>query len=69
VVNKIEEPIIENVESVTDHSNVEYTDNHLQNLTTINYNKPWRVVIRRIVSDGGNNYEDIYGEQNSNQSM
>lgn len=25
----------------------------------INRNKPWRVVIRRIVSDGGSDYENI----------
>ncbi len=35
----------------------------------INRNKPWRVVIRRIIADGGNNYEDIYGEQTDNKSV
>ena len=32
----------------------------------INHNKPWRVVIKRIVSDGESNYEDVYGEQSGN---
>ncbi len=32
----------------------------------INRNKPWRVVIRRIVSDGGSTYEDISGENGNN---
>ena len=25
----------------------------------INYNKPWRQIIRRVVSDGGSNHEDL----------
>lgn len=28
----------------------------------INRNKPWRVVIRRIVADGGSNYENVSGK-------
>ncbi len=30
-----------------------------QKTEEINRNKPWRVVIRRIVSDGGSDYENI----------
>ena len=32
----------------------------------INHNKPWRIVIRRIVSDGRSDYENISGNQPSN---
>ena len=32
----------------------------------INHNKPWRIVIRRIVSDGRSDYENISGNQQSN---
>lgn len=35
----------------------------------INRNKPWRIVIRRVVSDGGSNYENISGEDGNNQSV
>lgn len=36
---------------------------------SLNKNKPWRIVVRRIVSDGGSNYEDIYGDTTGNQSV
>ena len=36
---------------------------------TINRNKPWRIVIRRIISNGRSDYENIFGEDRSNQSM
>lgn len=32
----------------------------------VNHNKPWRIVIRRIVSDGRSDYENISGDQQSN---
>lgn len=40
-----------------------------KNENDINRNKPWRIVIRRVVSDGGSNYKDISGENESNKSM
>ena len=33
---------------------------------TINRNKPWRIVIRRIIANGRSDYENLFGENGSN---
>lgn len=40
-----------------------------ENNSSINRNKPWRRVIRRIVSDGRSDYENISGKFEDSQSM
>lgn len=56
-----------NIGHNTQANNVEVLENLIQDKEiVINRNKPWRVVIRRIISDGGSNYEDVYGENSGN---
>lgn len=38
----------------------------LEDKQEINYNKPWRNVIRRIISDGGDDYENLSGNIENN---
>lgn len=57
----------ENQGQNTQANDVDVLDSSIEEKTiVINRNKPWRVVIRRIVSDGGSDYEDVYGKYSGN---